>query len=60
MGWCRKRQRFSRRSVEPSEWAGINSQLRAKNKSENEGQNEMGRRKHSDNTELKMKGFGLF
>lgn len=27
--------------------------------SENEGQNELGRRKKPNNTELKMKGFGL-
>lgn len=39
---------------------GRNSQLRLKIKSENEGQNGMGRRKQPDNTELEMKGCGLF
>lgn len=42
------------------EWLSINSHLRARNMSENEGQNEMGRRKKPDNAELKMKGFDFF
>jgi len=42
------------------EQLSVNSQLSARNKSENEGQNEMGRRKKPHNIELKMKGFNLF
>lgn len=56
MGLCRKRRRFSCRSMALTERLSINSQLRARNKSENEGQNEMGRRNKPDNTALKMKG----
>lgn len=60
MGWCWKRHRFSCRSMGLPEWLSINSHLRARNMSENEGQNEMGRRKKPDNAELKMKGFDFF
>lgn len=60
MGQCKKRHRFSFRSMGLPEQLSTNSQLRARNKSENEGQSEVGRRKKTHNTELKMKLFDLF